>query len=256
MIRYLSICLAVVVGFAAGDATAHEIRVLMMTGQNNHKWEETTPVMSKLIKEAGHFELEVSEKPWDFGPDAFDECDVVLSNWSVWPKVESDPWSDETKQAFLKFIEGGGGLVVVHAGSSVHYTWDDFQALVGKTWKKGTTWHGPKHSFKVTPSADHPITRGIARFEIFDELWRDMAPTGEYETLATADTAADKRKQGPQEPMLMITKRGKGRGVNLVLGHDTKSMANDSFQKIFLRSLEWAATGDVASEPIEAAAAE
>lgn len=225
-----------------------KIRVLLMTGQNNHDWKATTPVLKELIEGAGTFELTIDKKPWDLGPEAFGGYDVILSNWSMWPKLELDPWDGDTKTAFLDYLADGGGLVVMHAGSSIHYKWPAFQALVGKTWAKGITWHGAKHEFKVTPTGDHPITRGVEPFAIFDELWRDMDPTGPYETLAIADTAKDQRKQGPQEPMLMTTSLGEGRGVNLVLGHDTKSLANKSFQTLFLRSLEWAATGDVTGE--------
>lgn len=241
------VALALVVAAESAAAYAAEpIRVLLMTGQNNHNWKATTPVYEKLINEAGRFALTVDHKPWEFGGDAFDNCDVVLSNWSVWPKVELDPWGGETKQAFLRFIEGGGGLVVVHAGSSVHYQWQEFQTLVGKTWINGSTWHGKKHEFLVTPNDGHPITAGMEPFRIYDELWRDMVPTGKFETWATADTSGDERNAGPEEPMLMTTRRGEGRGVNLVLGHDTRSMSNAGFQQLLLRSLEWAATGRVA----------
>lgn len=232
-------------------------RVLMMTGQNNHKWQETTPVMAELIEGAGRFELTVDKKPWELGADAFDDCDVVLSNWSMWPKIDEDPWSDEVKQAFLDFISRGGGLVVVHAGSSIHYEWPEFQALVGRTWRNGKTGHGPKHEFEVSAKDEHPITAGVGPFVIFDELWRKMDETGPHEVIATADTSRD-RNPGDPAPILFTTKLGEGRGVNLVLGHDTRSMECPEWRELFLRSLEWAATGDTApfGEPAEPAAAE
>lgn len=243
----LSLTLAICLGpVNLGFAHVHEpIRVLLMTGQNNHDWKATTPVLVKMIEDAGRFKLEVNKEPWSFGPDAFAECDVVVSNWSVWPKVETDPWSAETKAAFLGFIKAGGGLVVIHAGSSTNYEFPEFQALVGKTWMKDETWHGAKHEFEVSFTEDHPVTNGLKPFKIFDELWRDMVKMGEFEVLANADTSGDSKKQGPPAPMLMTTKLGEGRGVNLVLGHDTRSMANPHFQELLLRSIEWAATGDV-----------
>ncbi|MEM9187089.1 MAG: ThuA domain-containing protein [Planctomycetota bacterium] len=228
------------------DADPAPVRVLLMTGQNNHKWRATTPAMTEVIEAAGRFDLTVSLAPWEFGADAFDDCDVVLSNWSVWPKTELDPWKPETKTAFLEYMNSGGGLVVVHAGSSVHYPWPAFQAMVGRTWKRGKTWHGKSHEFTVAMAADHPITRGVGEFRIFEELWRDMAPTGDCEVLATADTSGD-RKPGPQEPMLLTTRHGEGRGVNLVLGHGARAYKHAHFQELFLRSLEWAATGEVAA---------
>ncbi|MEM8865869.1 MAG: ThuA domain-containing protein, partial [Planctomycetota bacterium] len=230
-----------------GDQAADEqgkIRVLMMTGQNNHDWKKTTPALVEIINATGEFELTVDEKPWELSPNSFDQCDVVFSNWSMWPNLEQDPWSPEVKQAFLDYMQQGGGLVVMHAGSSIHYQWSEFQALVGKTWINGTTWHGAKHEFEVSMTGNHPIIDGIGPFRIFDELWRGMVPTGECTVLATADTSGDE-KPGPSAPMLMTTRLGEGRGVNLVLGHDTRSIANPHFQQLLVRSLEWAATGEV-----------
>lgn len=232
---------------ACGDGP---IRVLMMTGQSNHNWKATTPALREILNRGGGFALSIDYKPWEFGPDAFNTTDVVLSNWSVWPKIDADPWDDATKGAFLDFVEGGGGLVVVHAGSSIHYRWPAFQALVGKTWRKGKTWHGPRHEFLVTPVGGHPITRGVRPFRTFDELWRDMETTGQHETLARADTTGDKRKQGPAAPVLMTTRRGRGRAVNLVLGHDTRAMASQGFQTLLTRSLQWAANGAAAESAV------
>ncbi|MEM6329184.1 MAG: ThuA domain-containing protein [Planctomycetota bacterium] len=246
---------AVAIGQSPGVGDVNSVRVLLLTGQNNHDWRATTPVLVEAIKQAGRFELSVEMKPWAMQPAALDNCDVVLSNWSTWPDTEADPWPADVKQAFLRKIEQGAGLVVVHAGSSVHYAWPEFQALVGATWRRGKTWHGPRHTFTVSPVGKHPITDGLKPFDTFDELWRDMAPTGDFRVLATADTSADKRP-GPAAPMLLTTTRGEGRGVNLVLGHDARAMSDPNFQTLLLRSLEWAATGRVTltHPPAEAAA--
>lgn len=260
----ITFCLAVFCAAAnpfASDCHAHEhdkTRVLLLTGQHNHDWKATTPVMVDLIERSGRIEVTVEEEPWDIDAKVFADYDVVLSNWGHWPKTDADPWSDEVKKAFLTFVEEGGGLVVVHAGSSVNYQFPEFQELVGRTWIRRKTTHYKKHRFEVKAKGKHPITAGIEKFEIYDELWRYMVPTGEYEVHAVADTSRDQKNQGPEEPVLLTTKRGKGRGVNLVIGHDLRSMASPEWQQLFLRSLEWAGTGNTASfelaEPATAAA--
>jgi len=230
----------------AEDAKPAPVKVLLMTGQNNHNWKATTPVMLDLYEAGGRFDVTVNEKPWDLKAGEFAKYDVVVSNWSMWPGIGADPWSDEVKTDFLEFMKKGGGLLVVHAGSSIHYQWPEFQKIIGATWAKGVTGHGPRHEFEVTiTDPQHPITKGIKPFKTFDELWHKMLRTGEPEILATAFSAKDKRGTGEDEPMVMVTRHGEGRCVNLVLGHDAKAMSNPGFKKLFLRSTEWAATGKV-----------
>jgi hypothetical protein len=51
------------------------------------------------------------------------------------------------------------------------------------------------------------------------------------------------------EPMVLVRGFGKGRSVNILLGHDAKAMATPAFRTLMRRSVVWAATGDVKSEP-------
>ena len=44
---------------------------------------------------------------------------------------------------------------------------------------------------------------------------------------------------------------GRGRSLTILLGHDAEAMDNPGFQALFLRAVEWAATGRV--EPRQAA---
>lgn len=260
MLRNLTLLLITATLIAACPATAHEghdheatakapgakvVRVLLMTGEHNHDWKATNPILEKLIDSTDRLQVTTEREPWDLGPEAFADFDVVFSNWGHWPNTDSDPWGAETKAAFLEFISNGGGLVVMHGGGSLHYPWPEFQAMVGLAWTRGKTTHGPRHNFKVYMKGDHPITAGMKTFEIYDELWRFMVPTGDHEVLALADVAGDKKGPGPDEPMLITTKLGKGRGVNVVLGHDTQSLQNPALQELLLRSMEWAATGKV-----------
>ena len=58
------VIVAVLVPIAAaapvpGDPNA-QYKVLIIDGQNNHNWRETTPVMKKLLEGSGRFTVEVA----------------------------------------------------------------------------------------------------------------------------------------------------------------------------------------------------
>ena len=48
---------------AAAASAAPKIKALIVDGQNNHAWQETTPVLKKLLEETGLFEVDVATTP-------------------------------------------------------------------------------------------------------------------------------------------------------------------------------------------------
>ena len=59
--RWLSvfaICLVL-----AAAATAAPMKALIVDGQNNHNWKETTPHLKKLLEETGLFTVDVATTP-------------------------------------------------------------------------------------------------------------------------------------------------------------------------------------------------
>jgi type 1 glutamine amidotransferase len=219
------------------------LRVLLLTGQNNHNWKETTPVLKRILTASRRFTVEVTEHPEQCQPEALRAREVVLSNWNSLGPVKT--WPEPFRNAVLEFVRNGGGFVVVHAGGTMFHDWPDFQKMIGATWGAGTG-HGAMHSFEVKfTNQQHPITQGLAPFKIKDELWHRMVAQPDKKILATAFSAREHGGSSNDEPMVMVTQFGKGRCFNLVLGHDPDAMENPSFQTLLLRGTEWAATGRV-----------
>lgn len=253
-------------------ADRHEIKVLIIDGQNNHRWEATTPVLVEALEQAGIFAVDVATSPArgedmsGFRPD-FSKYDVVLSNYN------GDPWPPETREAFLAFVEGGGGFVVVHAANNAFADWEDYNRLIGlggwggRTKSSGpyiyfdegrvvrdTTTdgpggsHGPRHEFQVVVrEKNHPVTRGMpsawmhTRDELYDSL---RGPGSQMRVLATAYS----RKSGRHEPMIMTIQYGQGRVFHTPMGHDVQAMKCVGFVTTLRRGTQWAATGKVTLE--------
>jgi len=232
--------------FIACRVWAEPLDALILSGQNNHDWRETTPVLRNILEQSGRFSVKVLERPETMTQESVSGFDVIISNWNAFDDEGVKEWPEAARTALINFVRYGKGFVSVHAGSSSFYDWDAYQQLVITSWKIGVTDHGPQHTFRVTPTAEeHPITQGVEPFDIFDELWHRAPLQPGARVLATAYSAKEKGGTGRNEPMLLVRDFGQGRSVNILLGHDVRAMKHPSFRLLFARSAEWAATREV-----------
>lgn len=219
-------------------AVQQPINVLIYSGANNHKWAETTPAIKDILTNAEMI-VDVTDKPETVTAELLSKYDVIVSNWNnfrnkklVWPK--------ETQEAFLNFISKGGGHVMLHAGGSSFYDWREYHKIVA-SWDKGTN-HGSKHEFPVTIGiSDHPICLGIETFNTKDELWCNTKFPEGSKVLMTGFSSKKSGGNDTNEPILAVSKYGKGKCVNFMLGHDAKTMTNPDFKTVLVRSVRWAA---------------
>jgi type 1 glutamine amidotransferase len=240
---------------APAGAEAKEVKVLIITGDHGHKWQETTPYLKELLTKAGH-KVDVTETPSkDLTAANLARYDVLLLNYRNTPKGAKDNpasvWSDENKSAFTNAVKGGTGLVVYHHTSSAFVGSSpfemEFEKVTAGGWRK-QGFHGKMHEFMVTVRKDHPITHGITEFKHGrDELYQNSLITPGSVVLVTAysEKSKDPKNTGKDEPMVWVTTYGKGRVCNNALGHDVEAMQGAGFKALLVRGVEWAATGEV-----------
>ncbi len=266
--------------FASKLSADHpSVSVLLIDGQNNHMWQETTPLIKQSLEGCGRFVVDVVTTPPKgedmsaFDP-TFSQYDVVVSNYN------GDPWSDKTQQAFEKYVAAGGGFVSVHAADNSFPKWDAYNRMIGlggwggRSEKDGpyVRWkedlkrftrdmsegrggsHGKRVPFMVIVRDDHhPITRGLpgSFMQTADELYAKLrGPAENMHVLATGFSAPDTGGSGEHEPLLMTIHFGEGRVFHTTLGHDIPAMGGVAFQITLQRGTEWAATGEVTLPPV------
>ncbi len=276
-----------------------QLKALIVDGQNNHAvWPKSTLMMKQYLEETGMFEVDIyrSQFTWkadrekdylpmagvgetqdleqpkadpDFSPN-FKNYDVVISNFG-W---RAAPWPEKTKKAFEKFINGGGGLVSVHAADNSFPEWKAYNKMIGlggwgdRTEQAGpyvyytnegelvrdntpgnAGSHGPQNNILMTLRvADHPITQGLPENWLTskDECYAKLrGPAVNMTILATGKDMSGRPPTDRHEPMLMVIDYGKGRVFHTALGHDDYSQEGIGFITTFLRGTEWAATGKV-----------
>jgi uncharacterized protein len=257
-------------------AFAAPVKVLIIDGQNNHAWKETTPVLKRLLEEA-KFRVDVSTAPAKGGDMSlfrpnFAAYDLVVSNYN------GESWSAETKANFEKFVAGGGGFVSYHAADNSFPDWKAYSEMTAVGgWEKRSVGisgsrirfrdgkvvtenqvlsgparcgnHGARLAFQVVMrQPKHPIAKGLPTVWLHndDELYDSLCgPAKDFELIATAHSEVSNRGTGEEEPMMLTTRFGKGRIFHTTLGHDVKAMQCVGFIVTLQRGAEWAATGKV-----------
>jgi type 1 glutamine amidotransferase len=239
-------------GFPSGHfcSSVPPIRVLILSGRNNHDWKTTTPKLQAILEGTGRFKVDVTENPAALTASFLEPYDVILSNWnSFGAGQDAEAWPEEAKQAYIDFVRRGKGHVVIHAGGTSFAGWDEYKRLTLATWKEGLTSHGPAHTFRVRiESVKHPVTAGLESFDIKDELWNQPAVARGATVLASSYSDPDKGGTGRWEPAVLVGRFDRGRTLTILLGHDVEAMENPGFQALLRRGVEWAATGRVADE--------
>jgi len=249
------------------------MKALIVDGQNNHgNWPTTSQMMKKYLTDTKLFEIDIattakSGTDPNFKPD-FTKYRVVVSNYN------GAAWPEETQQAFVDYVKGGGGFVVVHAANNAFGDWKEYNEIIGlggwggRSEKSGPYVyvnndgklvrdesagrggnHGPQHPFQIViRDPDHPITKGLPRewMHANDELYDLLrGPAENMKVLGTALAAKEKEGTGRHEPMLMTIEYGKGRVFHTPMGHGNDSQECVGFITVLQRGAEWAATGKV-----------
>lgn len=255
-------------------------KALIISGQNNHAFEASTPILKDILDNTELFDTYFAMTPAKgedmskFTP-VFSDYDVIVLDYN------GDNWPEETQEAFLAYVKAGGGVVVYHAASNAFPEWKEFNKIIGLggwgdrnekdgpyvRWRDGEIVkdmtpgrggsHGQQHAFLVTTrDTDHPITKGLpeAWLHAQDELYSELrGPAENLTVLATAYADTAKGGTGEHEPCLMTIKYGEGRIFHTTLGHVNKTGPSPALECVgfivtLQRGAEWAATGTVTQE--------
>ncbi len=237
---------------AAKAPQSAPVKVLVITGDHGHAWKDTTKVLSDVLGAGGRFKVDVTTTPSkDLTEENLAKYDVLLLNYKDTANGPPETrWSDANKQAFLKAVREGKGLVVYHHASSafIKPNWDEFEKAIAGGWRAQGN-HGPKHVFTVKKTdVKHPISEGLpAQFEhTLDELYQNSMILPGSVVLATAYSDPSKpRGTGKDEPVIWVSSFGKGRVYENALGHDAEAMGDAKYQEWLRRGVVWAGTGKV-----------
>lgn len=243
---------------AAAEPISGPIRVLLITGRNNHNWPFTSRVHAETLEATGRFKVEITEDPEKVLGDAGRLKGIQLYVFDYNDIDSPQVWSEAARRNFVDAISAGAGLVAIHSANNAFKgppAWAEYEAMVGHMWREGAG-HGRFHPFDVDiADADHPVTRGLSPLgQHPDELYHQLSNPQRATThmLLRAMSAKESGGTGQIEPIAWTIGYGKGRSFVTTLGHvwkndqaSKRSVLDPQFRALLTRGAEWAATGAV-----------
>jgi hypothetical protein len=233
----LSTTLAFLLGFSITQTTAwkpkakaaNATRVLVVTGGHDHDADFYTVFDDEQLNAV------VDPHPAAFGGDIRKRYEVVV----LYDMLRD---LDEKRQKNLRaFVESGKGVVALHHAVCAYQNWSWwYQEVLGGRYlfeefegKKSSYLHDVEEL--ITPVGNHPITRGLKPFRIWDETYKNVWISPRVTPLLKSTHPTSDETVG------WISPYDKARVVYIQLGHDRNANLNPNYQRLVRNAIQWTA---------------
>lgn len=226
------------------------MKVLLFYGDCDHPTEVAKDGLEPLTTKG--FAVDAMTDMSGFDPVVLSDYDVVVvSKADHVSQTDKTAWKTVAVQnAFVEFVERGGGLVVVHNGtvSGEGGATDVLDRLAGCRFST----HPNNCPVTVGMVKPHPVTDGVGIFCEVDEHYHLDILTNDVDILA-ASYAGSQGEESKYEsepyfnapafvaPAVYVRTQGKGRVCVITPGHVLEVWLNAEFQKLLENALTWCA---------------
>ena len=214
---------------AAGSAK--KLKVLVVAGGHPYSVKPFRAIF------AAYADMDCTFVEEKIGGEAFENIDawpydaIVLYNYMKKP-------SQKQQENFLKLLDRGTGLVILHHAIYGYRPWPEFQKIVGVTrWLSGA-----KNDFDLKihiEDPQHPITRGLSDFAIHDEVYQGHTIDPQAHVLLTTDQPANVKA------IAWVHTYRHTPVFYLQLGHGESAYKCPQYQDIVGRAIRWSAAAAV-----------
>jgi type 1 glutamine amidotransferase len=236
------------------EAVAKLHALLLVGGPAYHNQPFQYAELTGILAGEGQADLCITDDLETLNPAELARYEVVV-NWSTFVQP-----TEAQVEALLHAIDRGAGFLGLHGASATFWNSARYLRMLGSRFNR----HDPYKTFTVRiDDHTHPITAGVADFEVDDELYELNGGTQEFEALAAAinqgksirearDAAneAGEGALGPGihvlasaegHPLLYVKDFGRGRVHYNALGHDLKALTNPNVRRLILQGFAWVA---------------
>jgi uncharacterized protein len=189
--------------------------------------------------------------------EAFEPANLAKYDAVIFNNTTHLEFPDEVKkQALLKFVESGKGIVGVHSAADNFYTWPEAAQVIGGVFA-GHPWHGNgTWAFKLD-EPDHLLLQAFAGkgFKLKDEIYQFKAPYTRADrrvllSLDLSDPDTGKVQGGRDDKdyaVAWIKNVGQGRVFYCSLGHAGNVFQAPAVVRFYLDGIQFA-LGDLAAD--------
>jgi len=196
------------------------------------------------------FQFDVITDAKDFNPETLgDYPAVLLSKCDQVSRQDESSWkTDAVQQAFVDYVENGGGLLAIHTGTVAGKHTEKLDRLLGCRF----AFHPNNCPVTVQPVKPHAVTEGVGMFCETDEHYRLELLAEDADILIASYSPpqgeASKYEEDPYRntqawigPAGYVRSQGKGRVCVLTPGHLLPVWLNREYQRTLSNALRWCA---------------
>jgi uncharacterized protein len=223
------------------------MRVLLLCDDYWHPGQIPIDGVAPLAGRGFQFDIITNAK--EFKTDMLSNYPVVMMAKSDQVSREDDKtrWKTEAvQQAFIAYVENGGGLLAVHSGTVTGEETEALNQLIGCHFIT----HPNACPVTVQPIKRHPITEGVEMFCETDEHYRLEIKAQDADILIASYSPpqgeAEKYQEDPYHntqawicPAGFVRSQGKGRICALTPGHLLPVWLNPQYQRTIANALNW-----------------
>ena len=216
-----------------------------------------------MADKTGAFELTFAKDDSFFEQDRLQQFDAVFfnntnneiflpENFSKLPSSEQQTAlarDAQLKKNLIKFISGGKGLAVIHAGVASFRKWPEYGSIIGARFENHPWNAGSTINLKIEDSS-HPLcqTFPAAHFEVTDEIYQFKEyDRNKLRVLFSIDTSGMDltnkkgiRRTDKDFALSWIKNYEKGRVFYSALGHQHDIFWNETLLRHFLDGIQFA----------------
>jgi len=222
-----------------GPKAEKKLNVAVVTGGHGFNKAEFV----KLFE--GHRDIEHVAKPQKDHSELFEDItdwpfDVIVL-FNMTQRI-----SKTRQQNFLKLLDRGVGLVVLHHAIANFQGWPEYEKMIGAKYHlKPTVIQGVKHpgsgykhgvDMRIhVEDPNHPITKGLSDFTIHDETYCRQSFAGDNHLLLTTDHPTS------DKPIAWVRTHRKARVCTIQLGHGPPTYNDKNCRRIVAQAIRWTA---------------
>ena len=162
----------------------------------------------------------------------------ALVFYDMWQEI-----SETEKNAYLKLLEQGMGMIFLHHSLVSYQHWDEFQKIIGGKYieleyNTDPNITGSSYNEDITleikiVEKNHPVTEGIADFSIFDEGYQDI------EVLAGIDPLLSTTHPDCTPVVAWANQFKNSKIIYILLGHGQHAHEDANYRKLIRNAISW-----------------